>query len=204
MNFNIILIALLCLFTLLGGGCKKKISYEEAVFESSVKRLTEIATNSSDKDIRERANLALSYLQNDTVDMPVLIASFVDVPNSNSLQDIHILGLDDDRDLLGVGISEEIGEGDNSTVTEECFPIFELQSLDQYFATYWPIKFRQANEVQNDKEWTDYTLTENRELLPKVLISNPEDKDVKTSIWLYDKQGNKSNLVSLKFKSGIE
>jgi len=176
-------------------------------------------------DVRERARTALAKYQDQVQDrQPILIVARLITLQEMKKYDFALWVFDEDRDLAGFVVREEVHGLDGTTTTlEERYPIFAHLVptwIDYVYHDYSvPIRIRSTHQRKDEKQWADYagmdfgkvvrdrlpdqsvdgfwsgfwTLWE--ETLPAVWMSLPEPNRVDVSFYVYDKAGNKSNIV---------
>jgi len=161
-------------------------------------------------EVRNRADFAVSQWENGVLDpQPIII--YASLTKAEGYDEIHfLLGIfDEDKDILGLGISEQYAHSnDQQQEIVETYAVFAHARFVDVMDLYRiPFKVRENADTKNDQLWQEYVDSDYEQLLqerngwrasiPPVYISIPHPQDVRVSVWVYDKAGNKSDLVEL-------
>ncbi len=211
---GVLVVAVMCSFVL--SGCRRS---EPDPVAAELARLVSVTglggpTDSQDPNVAKRAGLALSMYKNNVVDVqPVLIDAGLGIIDSSGQWYLRVALYDEDKDVLGWGISEEhrTSEGDEKTLVEE-YPVFihNRQLEDEPLRFFLrPVYIRDSNQRKDTHLWQRFcdegkgplesgaqTLEEYRRTLPPVYISIPEPNAV--SVYIYDDAGHKSDPVRVR------
>jgi hypothetical protein len=175
-------------------------------------RLKEKAKAEGYSDVQQHSELALSKWQNNTVDPePILITSHFGNPIDNKHIYLGLITFDEDKDVFGLGISEEYidANGLKHTLTEE-YPVFVYRMKPEVLDLHlFPVQIRDVNQRKDSQQWDKYIKNEGidvnmihelnywRKSLPPVLISIPEPNTISVHTYIFDQTGHKSDTVKL-------
>jgi hypothetical protein len=161
-------------------------------------------------DARRRADLAISKWQNGLVDPePIVVNACLTRFEGYDEIDFAIMIFDEDRDVVGVGISERPVEASaRNDRIEETYPVyFHTPFVDVADLHMVPFRVRTADKRKDEQLWQKYLESNYEELLqkhgsweatvPPVWLSIPEPNKVDVWVYVYDKAGNKSEPVKL-------
>ena len=161
-------------------------------------------------EVRNRADFAISQWENGVLDpQPIII--WASLTKAEGYDEIHfsLSIFDEDKDILGVGIRELYPQSnDQQKEIVETYAVFaHARFLDVMDLYRIPFKVRENADAKNDRLWQEYVDSDYEQLLqeykgwrasiPPVYISIPQHQDVRVSVWVYDKAGNKSDLIEL-------
>jgi len=208
MKNYLIVIMILCLFC---ASCKNRDTLNER--EVIEKLINQYGLN-DDNDVKNNAKIAISEYENQKLDLePVQIFARFSRPIGRNYH-ISLLFYHEASDLLGIGINEKYidSRGIVNTLNEE-YPVF-IFIRPSKGATPWmiPIKIRDSDQLKPEAEWEEYITGENidmnriqfpeywSETLPNVWVSIPEPNKVEVEMYIYDKEGNKSNSTTVYWK----
>jgi len=171
----------------------------------------------SDTNAQEQLEIALSMLKNDTCDpKPILIAAVLGTLPETGQAAIGLISFDEDSDIMGFGIKEEITDMDGSDeeILEE-YPAFVHRHPFENIDFPWvPVKIRDAAQRKAAQQWEEYVsgdvidkskilrATYWRATLPDIFVSVPHPYKVEVELYLYDASGHQSKPVKLHFMSG--
>lgn len=109
-------------------------------------------------DAKERFNLAISKYKNGILDPePVLLLAFLSKPIGIEEVSLGVVILDEDKDLLGFVIKEELQDTNGAKTVLEEYPVFAhhpgILGANRYS---FPISIRKNGQRKDDKLWTEY------------------------------------------------
>ena len=136
---------------------------------------------------QERKSLALSRCQNGILDSdPLLIDVWLDKGKTSGMTHLGILGYDEDLDLVGIGIkSVKLNEQNITSEQLREYPVFLSNSYkDNENHLYLYIK-RITINISTSVDFREG------------VIFIPDSKERDIMIYIYDKKGNKSNMVKV-------
>ncbi len=193
--FNVVF--LFCLgFVLICGGCKKTTAEEDEAANACQRILMKCLSLAP----KIRAQLALTQRKNGDLDPePILIDAKLVVPKGRQAPVLLLTISDEDRDIMGFGVRETSVSSDmqESPKLEETYPIYvDYPPLTVSYENI-PIEVRSTGQRKDENLWEAYTIDSIHNKLPPTWISLPRPGEIKVEVWLYDKAGNKSNLVEL-------
>jgi hypothetical protein len=178
-------------------------------------------------EIKERADLAISLWRNGNVDpKPILIQAIISKYEDQDQIYLTVSVFNEEVDTLGFGIREEHTKEDGTKkVLEEVYPIFVHlpQTMVEDLTRNIPVNIRTTFQRKDEKLWREYVVADYIKLkreyirkhknssrsardvyysaypetLPSVWISLPDPNKVDVTIWVYDKDGHKSDSVEL-------
>lgn len=153
---------------------------------------------------KERAKQTLSKWENGFVDpKPVLIDALLITPKGEKKPVLLLAISDEDQDLLGIGIRERYLEPNGSAgdIIEETYPVYSSDPPPVVSHQIVPITIRTTAQRKDRELWKQYVeaggLSE--EGLPPLWVSVPDPNRVDVWVWLYDRQGHKSEPVQLRY-----
>lgn len=168
--------------------------------------------------IEERRQQALKNITNDVVDpCPVLVFAILTRPVGATRIHIGLLAVDEDRDLLGIGLREVIHEdGREIVLLEEKYPAFahlQWRTSHNLDLIRVPVRWREDGQKKDSQAWDDYVQRDMpaiplsrweyyRDTLPIVWLSPPQDNRVDVQVYVYDRAGHESEPVSLIYGPG--
>ena len=205
-------------------GCEKKPDKQEEFDSVSYVLNERLKHPSSPIVVRQRAELAMSKWKNGIVDSkPILIEAYMLKAEGIEQIDLALTILDEDRDVIGFAIKEKpFSSNATPMILVEEYPAYihclPFTICDIHLV---PIHIRVAHQQKDVKLWDKYlgidyeglfkeyerkhTLSDDivypevfwEETFPPVWVSLPVPNKIDVSIWVYDKDGNKSEPVKL-------
>ena len=150
-------LARLACFTLSTTGCKRNPNFSD----SNIAILEQLSQNSSvSQDIRDRAQQAIANYTNSTIEPEpyLLYARILEDAPGPERNELDVAVLDEDKDLLGFGVKEELKDPDgNVHILEEEYPAFvHYQGLATVNVYTIPFFTRTNEQRKNEKIWADY------------------------------------------------
>lgn len=162
--------------------------------------------------VDKRVELALSKWKNQRIDPePVLIFALLRLIGPGQI-DLAVYVYDEEKDIIGLGIKEDrVDSNGEKTSRLEDYPALIYRQQDSVVALRGiPVQIRDAGQGQDTQRWQGYAngvgidvnrLRDNstawRKSLPAVWVSLSEPNKVDISIYVYDKDGHKSDPVRL-------
>jgi len=222
MNVSTIVRVLLISTMLVAGatGCKRDPDF-------ALDKLNGLREYTKEKgyDIEEkRAELALSKWQNSRLDSePILLTGELGETTGKETKHLSFFAFDEDKDIVGIGIIEEYvdASGLSTTLTEE----YETTGKGPYppdeavQAFSFVVQIRDAGQRKDVKKWNEYLSAksgrsnterdmaptgETLPAMPTIWISIPEPNQVDIHIYIYDKQGHKSETIRARNLIGTQ
>jgi hypothetical protein len=167
-------------------------------------------------DVEEKSvELALSKWQNGRMDRePIMLWAQLGKPIGMETKDLTFFTFDEDKDIVGFGIVEEYidANGLRTTLTEE----YETTANGPYppdeavQAFAFQVQIRDAGQRKDVKQWNEYLDAKSRDVkagrelppvgktwhaMPPIWISMPEPNRVEVYVYVYDRQGHKSERI---------
>lgn len=202
----ILVAAIICLCI---NGCKRcNLNIEDYEYESAAYVLDDWIKNPMlPSEMRERAILANQLLHNKTLDVePLLVGALLVKAEGYSRLDLALLIYDEDCDVTHFVIIEESYDPNGESpvmVAESEYPLYlhqlPLSICDIYFVPNDIIIKNQKDEETYIHDLSNDTGSEDKS--PPLYISSLDQN--KVYIYVYDKQGNKSNVVRLEVGKGV-
>ncbi len=165
-----------------------------------------------DPDFEERRQQALARLEGGVVHSePILLFARVLRPVGYDPVNIGLIVVDQDRDLLGIGIREFVRDENGRSVVrlEERYPVFAHREWRYVMdVVQVPFSVRDADQRKNECCWKDYVQKaidrispvrweHYRDTLPTVWVSLPKPGDLDVEVYVYDQAGHESDPVVL-------
>lgn len=120
---------------------------------------------------------------------------------------LYLAFSDEDANLLGIGIREVRTVNGTEVVLEERYPLYLQHSQPAFWSAILPISERTGGQVKDEVAWCNYQRGEGglsifEEKYPSIWLSfrNP---DVKTEVFVYDKDGNTSEYVPIDVRENV-
>lgn len=209
-------------------GCRddslEDLTWEDIDRPTAGKHLT-VFTKAGPVEVRERATLALTRLNDDIVEsQPIMIRALL-TEDENGLS-LQVTFWDEDRDIRGIRLREQRHQANGQTVIiEEEYPafIFDLRPATCGTYTLTSIIGRErTNDRKDESAWLRYENDALNQLVeacahvedisdlslimvespsPPILMSIPEPDKVRVELAVYDRQGNVSDYAEVLFRS---
>ena len=156
----------------------------------------------------ERAKLALSRWQDQDINPePILLWAIITQSNNAIALEFY----DEDMDVIGFGIEEHYidANGIKQKLVEEYAVFTHTQWSDVWRLKIVPIHKRDANQRLDKEKWNNYIKGEGidpntpmsreywTETLPPVWVSIPEPNKTDAYVYIYDREGHKSEPVEM-------
>ncbi len=104
---------------------------------------------------------------------------------------------DIDNDILGIGIKVKyFGANGSKVVKEETYPVFIHKSFPDISTHFFKVTIRNEDLVKDLDLWRQYVDGRLKDT-PPIILSIPEPDKVEVWLWVYDKAGNKSDLLKV-------
>lgn len=151
-----------------------------------------------EQDVEQRVKMAVDNWKNDLVDKaPILFFAKILTPKGKQYRVLYLVFSDEDANLLGIGIREVKASNGAETVLEERYPLYIQRSQPAFWSAILHISER--NGLKDETAWSLYMRGEGgysifEEQHPTIWISFPNE-NVKTEVFVYDKDGNVSEFV---------
>lgn len=188
-------------------GCKRDPALGE------LNRLKETAIENECDVEKQRTELALSKWQNGRLDRePILLWAQLGKPIGMDTKDLTFLTFDEDKDIVGFGIVEESvdANGLSTTLTEEYKTTgtgpYPPDETVQGFA--FKVQIRDGGQRKDEQRWNEYLKAKSRDVntkgdrisegRPPIWISIPEPNHVDVYLYVYDRQGHKSERIKTR------
>ncbi len=197
-----------------GTGCK----HDPDRALSELNRLKQYAIKEGFDVEEQRAELALSKWQNGRLDSePILLCAVLVKTIGRETKNLAFYTFDEDKDIVGFSIVEEYvdANGLSTTLTEE----YETTGTGPYppdeavQAFPFIVQIRDAGQRKDVQRWNEYLKAESgdvnaaRDLVtagktspvrPPIWISIPEPNRVDVHVYVYDRQGHKSERIVVR------
>jgi hypothetical protein len=170
-------------------------------------------------DIEEkRVELALSKWQNGRLDRePILLWADLGKPIGMENKNLTFFTFDENKDIVGFAIVEEYvdANGLRTTLTEEYETTgngpYPADEAVQAFA--FPVQIRDAGQRKDKQQWNEYLEAKSRDVkagresppvgktwhvMPPIWISIPEPNRVEVYVYVYDREGHKSEKIGVR------
>lgn len=191
-------------------GCKDNSIEDDRQVRFNINKI-KASTNHS-ASTKERASKILSKWENGIIEPePIIFFAFLtDVSNEDgTISDtLAYYSYDEDKDILGLGIREEYILGENQTkIIEEDYPVYihDNKMKHPISAGFVAVDWRRDGKVKDQQKWDKFINKKNiiwdkpmDEIVPPVCVSVPESNKIDVWIWVYDRQGNKSEPIRLE------
>jgi len=194
-----------------GTGCKRDPALSE------LNRLKENAIKKGFDVDEQRVELALSKWQNGRLDSePILLCAELAKPIGMETKDLAFYIFDEDKDIVGFGIVEEYvdANGLSTTLTEKYDTVgngpYPPDEAVQAFV--FQVQIRNAGQRKDVQQWNEYLEAKSRDveagrelppvgkawhIRPPIWISIPEPNRVDVYVYVYDRQGHKSERIGV-------
>lgn len=193
-------------------GCKRDPALRE------LNRLRDYAIKEGFDVEEQHAELALSKWQNARLDSePIMLCATLAKTIGREIKGLSFFAFDEDMDIVGFGIVEEYADanGLRTTLTEEYDTVgkgpYPPDEAVQAFS--FIIQIRDAGQRKDVQRWNEYLKAESddvepaRDLVPAgrtsrvrppIWISIPEPNHVDVYVYVYDRQGHKSDRIRVR------
>ncbi|MGE5296212.1 MAG: hypothetical protein ACM3VT_15430 [Solirubrobacterales bacterium] len=198
-------------------GCRRASDGVES--DSVVQELNRIRPMAVRDHFEDRLDQVLSLRTNNVIDSrPVLLYAVLSTNPEMKPETVRLCLYDEDVDILGVGVQEQYvnANGESVALIEE-YPVFTHQPASgSYDYHALPVHVRDAGQRKDTALWDRYAAPDGidaqragnreyyRETLPPIWMSIADPNAIDVYLYLYDRAGNKSELVRLqKGRSGV-
>ncbi|KPK72763.1 MAG: hypothetical protein AMJ79_15520 [Phycisphaerae bacterium SM23_30] len=149
---------------------------------------------------RSRVETVLNNWKNGTIDPePSLLYAYLTKYKGDTILYLRIS--DEDGDIVGLGIKERHQDpNEGITIIKEEYPVYVHFTAPPSFSTELiPVKLRNKKERKNKEQWNQFTKLglNHQKPMPIIWVSEPIPDKLEVSIWIYDKKGNKSDLIPI-------
>jgi len=193
-------------------GCKRDPALRE------LNRLKEYDIEKGFDIEEQRVETALSKWQNGRLDRePIMLSAQLAKPIGMETKNLAFFTFDEDKDIVGFGIIEEYADvnGLRTTLTEEYkttgngpYPPDEAVQ-----AFVFQVQIRDAGQRKDVQQWNEYLEAKLRDvetgrelppvgkawhIMPPIWISIPEPNRVDVYVYVYDRQGHKSERIRVR------
>ena len=193
-------------------GCKRDPVLGE------LNRLKEYAIKKGFDVEEHRAALALSKWQNGRLDSePIMLCAMLSKTIGRETKNLSFFAFDEDMDIVGFGIVEEYADanGLRTILTEEYDTVgkgpYPPDEAVQAFG--FIIQIRDAGQRKDVQRWNEYLKAESGDVnaardlvpagktlpvMPPIWISIPEPNRIDVHVYVYDRQGHKSERIVVR------
>ena len=193
-------------------GCKRDPALRE------LNRLKEYNIEKGFDIEEQRVESALSKWQNGRLDRePIMLWAQLGKPIGMETKDLTFFTFDEDKDIVGFGIVEECvdANGLRTTLTEEYKTTgngpYPPDEAVQGFA--FGVQIRDAGQRKDVQQWNAYLEAKSRDvesgrelppvgkawhIMPPIWISIPEPNHADVYVYVYDRQGHKSERIVVR------
>lgn len=207
--------SILILLVLFWGGCKERNSGHDA--GKFLEGLKNNSISTDYNDVSKNIEKAISEYDNNKVDkVPVIIWAFLLGPYGGKPDHLDVEYYDEEKDAVGIGIKESYftSDGKEIILVEE-YPVLIFRKNPTIAGGISiNVKTRDSGQRKSEQVWDDYMKNDKgyekmdfekwRSTLPDVWISMPDPNKVDIEMYIYDKEGNKSNSTIVHRKEWVD
>lgn len=199
-------------------GCKPHQDAETPVEDTSTDPNVQLAHDLEnlqpvDPCTQELTQAALSKARNHVLDRePILLYAQIGYPVGGDRPSLGIITCDEDRDVLGIGLCEERPDANGVlAIRTEEYPVFAHRTWRHGLNTSSiPAHLRTTAQQMDAQRWDAFargegldkgriaTGDDDKALLPPIWVSAPDSNDVRVEVYVYDREGNRSNHFPLR------
>jgi hypothetical protein len=161
-------------------------------------------------EVRRRAETIVRKWDNDVLDPePVLLeASLVSREFSRARGELLLVGLDEDKDLLGLRIREKyILPNGVESFLEEDYPVYAEYKGIGLGLKRLGVCYRTGIQIKDEQQWQTYLNVIQRAsepTRPPVWMSVPDPNRVEVFVSIYDRAGHESEWIPVEGPSGMD
>ncbi len=168
-------------------GCEKKELKVRDPNMDVLRRWSSLKLGSEEK---ERLNYAMNTYSNGKVDSaPILIRAVLDQSIGSRDIVLFLAILDEDKDILGFSIREEIYDSNGTVETiEEEYPVFAHHPETDVVNFYaFDISVRRGKSKKNEKAWNDYLTMDFDAQVRKLELPSPSENSFASELERFKK-----------------
>ena len=182
--------------------------------------LNNILKNDSIPESSQLVNLAKSKWQNGILDPEpfLLYNQMTQSRNDTTVAGLSLCIYDEEKDVVGIIIEEEHFDSQgNKTTLKEKYPVFLHFTLNEVLCLKSMHVYIRNGNTKDEEQWKEYEQKSEDQImnefyalkkrtngpfietLPDVWISIPEPKKINVNLYIYDRKGNVSNPLKLRY-----
>ena len=170
-------------------------------------------SSKNENDIVGNIETAISKYENKQLDQtPIIIWAFLLYNTGGEPSNLDIECYDEQKDIVGIGIKEKSIDSDGKEIILiEEYPVLTHRKRPWITSGIGvPVKIRNTGQRKSEQKWNDYIKAEGieqldvkdwRDNLPDIWISMQEPNQVEVEMYIYDKEGNKSNSIIVQIEN---